>query len=251
MNRRKFLAYSSAGLLTTSLGSRESAISTPISPGQRLTEDSNGGLIGWDEFIERSVETANHLIDDRSQGGQDAYLHAMGSIAARLGELPELTTRDFGDLKPSYELSLIFRDPGSPFIILYWKMEPGAVFPAHCHPGANVCTLCTDGRTMIRNFDTGEGSPRCWEETDDEFDVIETRRDVLLPGAINIVSELRNNIHRFEAGPEGASGIDITHGYDSPAKPFSYLELGDRGTGSAGESTFRGRWVGKDIKRAV
>ena len=171
------------------------------------------------------VAKANELFGDRSQAGQDAYLYSLGAIASRLGELPELTTRDFGGLDPAYELSLIFRDASSPFIVLYWKMEPGAVLPAHCHPGANVCTLVTKGRTMIRNFDTVAGSPRCWESTDEEFDVIETKREVLLPGAVNTVSELRNNIHRFEAGPEGAEGIDITAGYDDKAKPFSFMAI--------------------------
>ena len=221
-----------------------------ISPGESLGP-ANDGKIGWDEFIDRSVSSANELFGDRSQAGQDAYLYAIGSIASRLGELPDVTTRDFGDLDPGYELSLIFRDPASPFIILYWKMEPGALFPAHCHPGANVCTLVTKGRTMIRNFDTVAGSPNCWEETDDKFDVVETRREVLLPGAVNTVSELRNNIHRFEAGPAGAEGIDITAGYDDKAKPFSFLSITDAKTGSMGENMYRGQWVGKEIKRAL
>jgi hypothetical protein len=168
-----------------------------------------------------------------------------------LGELPEADPRDFGNLTPAYELSMIFRDRESPFFILYWSMEPGAIFPAHCHPGANVCTMCTSGRAVIRNFDTVEGSPKCWEDADDDFAVIETKCEILRPGVINTVTEFRNNIHHFQAGPEGVAGIDITTGYDDQPKPFSFLQLEEATTSSDGETKYRGRWVGKDIKRAV
>jgi hypothetical protein len=251
MDRRKFLAFTSIGLLATGTGAPARANDKLISPGEKLSDGPNDGLISWDQFLDRSISTAKNMIDDRSQGGQDAYLYALGSIASKLGELPDVQTSDFGGLNPAYELDLIFRDPDSPFIVLYWKMEPGAVLPAHCHPGANVCTLCTGGRAIIRNFDTVRGSPPCWSETDEQFGVIETKREVLRPGVVNTVTEMRNNIHRFEAGPEGAQGIDITSGYDRPPKPFSFLQIGERKSGSVKEGEFSGRWVGKEIERAL
>jgi hypothetical protein len=250
MDRRKFLTYSSAGLLASGLGSGSSALGNSIVPGTRL-KDNDDGLISWDQFIDEAVPAGQKLADDRSQAGQDAYLYALGSLAARLGELPEAETRDFGDLTPAYELNMIFRESDSPFFILFWKMEPGAIFPAHCHPGANVCTLCTNGRAIIRNFDTADGAPKCWEDTEDRFGVVETKSEILRPGVVNTVTEFRNNIHRFEAGPEGVAGIDITTGYDDKPKPFSFLKLDDRKSGPYGEIDYSGQWVGKDIKRAV
>jgi hypothetical protein len=254
MNRRKFISYSTAGALAAGLTSATTARAGAIVPGQQLAaaEESNGGRISWDEFIELAVAAASPLADDRSQEGQDTYLYGVGAIASRLGELPEVTPRDFGGLTPAYELQLIFRDASSPFIVLYWRLAPAAVFPAHCHPDASVCTLCTHGETVIRNYDTAEGSPHCWEETDDEFGVTETRTDLMRPGLINTVSSFRNNIHRFEAGPNGAEGIDITTGYnDGKQKSFSYLALDTPTRGEAGLNTYRGRWVGKDLKRAI
>ncbi len=253
MDRRKFLAYSSAGLLASGLARAASAAARPIVPGQQFasTAEGNNGLIGWDEFINRAVAGTKMLKEDRSQSGQDAYLYTIGALASRLGELPDVAPRDFGGLDPAYELNMIFRDAGAPFIVLYWTMEPGAIFPAHCHPGANVCTLCTSGRAIIRNFETVGSAPRCWESTEDEFGVIESRREVLRPGVINTITEFRNNIHRFEAGPKGVAGIDITTGYDEQPKPFSFLKIVNEVTNPNGETNYTGRWVGKDIKQAV
>ncbi len=224
-----------------------------ISPGTPLAGDAGktGDKLSWENFLNETVTATASLIGDRSQSGQDAYLYTIAANASRLGELPEVEPRDFGDLNPAYELDLIYRDADAPFFILFWKMEPGAILPAHCHPGANVCTLCTQGQVIIRNYDTVSGSPECWSGSEEEFGVIETNTELLRAGVVNTVSELRNNIHRFEAGPEGAEGIDITTGYDDSPKPFSFLRLWQPGSSDSGAALHRGQWVGKDIKRAV
>lgn len=224
-----------------------------ISPGIPLAGDAGntGDKLGWENFLDETVTATASLIGDRSQSGQDAYLYTIAANASRLGELPDVEPRDFGDLSPAYALDLIYRDADAPFFILYWKMEPGAIFPAHCHPGANVCTLCTQGQVIIRNYDTVSGSPECWSGSEEEFGVVETNTELLRAGVINTVSEFRNNIHRFEAGPEGAEGIDITTGYDDSPKPFSFLRLWQAVSSDSGAAAHRGQWVGKDIKRAV
>ena len=224
-----------------------------IAPGSPLSIDDSktGSRLSWDGFLDETIAATSTLIGDRSQSGQDAYLYTIAAYAARLGELPDVEPRDFGGLNPAYELDLIYRNADAPFIVLYWKMEPGAILPAHCHPGANVCTLCTQGQVVIRNYDTVPGSPECWSGSEDEFGVIETNTELLRSGVVNTVSEFRNNIHRFEAGPAGAEGIDITTGYDDVAKPFSFLRLWQPGTSDSGAVSHRGQWVGKDIKRAV
>ncbi|MDX1406039.1 MAG: hypothetical protein R3192_15960 [Woeseiaceae bacterium] len=250
MDRRKFLSISSSTAVAAGLGLVPNVEARNIAPGAALPADASGRL-GWDEFIEQTIAATSTLVTDRSQSGQDAYLYTMAALASRLGELPAVELRDFGGLDPAYELDLIFRREGAPFIILYWKMEPNAVLPAHCHPGANVCTLCTRGDVILRNYDTAPGSPECWSGSADEFEVIETNTELLRAGAVNIVSEFRNNIHRFEAGPAGAEGIDITTGYDESPKPFSFLRLWQPGKSVSGASTYRGQWVGKDIQRAV
>ena len=253
MDRRSFLSISSASAIVTGLSMVPSVNARTISPGTPLTGDNRKPVeqLGWDEFLKETVAATSSLVGDRSQSGQDAYLYTIAANASRLGELPEVEPRDFGGLNPAYELDLIYRNADAPFIVLYWKMEPGAILPAHCHPGANVCTLCTQGQVIIRNYDAVPGSPECWSGSEDEFAVIETNTELLRAGAVNTVSEFRNNIHRFEAGPEGAEGIDITTGYDKSPKPFSFLRLWQPGSSDSGAASHRGQWVGKDIKRAV
>jgi hypothetical protein len=252
MDRRSFLSISTATAMVSGLSMVSTANGRTISPGQPLPENSaESAKLSWDQFLEETVRAAKPLSDDRSQSGQDRYLYTIAANASRLGELPTVNPKDFGGLTPAYELDLIFRAADSPFIVLYWRMEPGAIFPAHCHPGANVCTLCTQGEVLLRNFETVPGSPECWSDSEDEFDVVESNTELLRAGAVNTVTEFRNNIHRFEAGPNGAEGIDITSGYDAKPKPFSFLSLSPIGVAETGAASHRGQWVGKDMQRAV
>ena len=251
MDRRSFLSISSASAIISGLSIVPSVNASSISPRTPLPGENNGDRLSWDQFLDETVTATAPFIGDRTQSGQDAYLYTIAAYASLLGELPEVEPRDFGGLEPAYELDLIYRSADAPFIVLYWTMEPGSILPAHCHPGANVCTLCTQGQVLLRNYDTVPGSPECWSGSEDDFEVIETTTDLLRAGAVNTVSEFRNNIHRFEAGPNGAQGIDITTGYDEVNKPFSFLRLWQPGTSELGAASHRGQWVGKDIKRAV
>ncbi len=253
VDRRKFLSVSSAGAIASGIGLIAGAHAQDISPGEPLPAAAgvSAGRLSWDDFLDRAISATSALIGDRSQAGQDAYLYTIAALASRLGELPEVEPSDFGGLDPAYELDLVYRSAEAPFIILYWRMKANAVLPAHCHPGANVCTLCTRGQVILRNYDTLPGSPECWSGSEEEFGVIETNTELLRAGVVNTVSEFRNNIHRFEAGPAGAEGIDITTGYDASPKPFSFLRLWQPGRSDSGATAYRGQWVGKDIKRAV
>lgn len=218
------------------------AAATPIIPGKPPAGDANH--IGWDEFLARAQEDAKRMVSDRTQAGQDAYLHALAQHAVRLGELPPVEPRDFGGLKPGYSFSLIHR--GSPFVVIYWRMEPGAIYPAHNHPGTNVCTICTSGTAYVRNFGAVEAPPVT--ERDLVFQVTETAHEVLEPGVINRVSERRNNLHWFEAGAEGAEGLDIST--TVAGSPFSFLRLGKETLERPGLRRYSAQWVGNDPRRA-
>jgi hypothetical protein len=210
---------------------------------------SRPGDLGWADFLALAGPAAAVLASDRTQAGQDAYLHAIAQHAARLAEIPAVEHRDFGGLTPAYTYGVI-ETPGAPFFVVAWRLEPGGVYPAHCHPSTNVCTLCTAGESLIRNFDAAPGAPSCLADAAGEFEVVETRTELLRPGVINLVTEQRDNIHRFEAGPEGVEGIDITTSWGSSAA-FSFLRLWDELPGRAGERRRRGQWVGRDIERAL
>ena len=56
------------------------------------------------------------------------------------------------------------------------------------------------------------------------FLVRETHNEVIAPGRINALSSLRDNIHTFQAGRNGARGIDIST-YHGPDVGFSFLDI--------------------------
>ena len=186
------------------------------------------------------------LVKDRSQAGQDAYLHALARHAAQLGELPPVDPQEFGSLTPPYKFELIQRGP--PFAVIYWRTEPGRIYPVHNHPNTNVCTLCTSGRARVRNFHVPSAPPVA--DQDQAFEVIETGHEFLEPGAINLVGEKRNNVHWFEAGASGAEGIDLSTTVGGML-PFSFMHLSAESRGLLDVRRYAARWVGKDARRAL
>jgi hypothetical protein len=57
--------------------------------------------------------------------------------------------------------------------------------------------------------------------------VRETHNEIISAGRISTLSALRDNIHTFQAGKDGARGIDITT-YHGANAGFSHLELGNK-----------------------
>jgi hypothetical protein len=236
-------------LLSLAAGVAAAGLARPGRAADDRPATGPAGDLGWADFLALAAPMATALVADKSQSGQDAYLHAIAQHAARLAEIPAVELSDFGGLTPAYTYGVI-EAPGAPFFVVSWRLEPGGVYPAHCHPSTNVCTLCTAGESLIRNFDAVPDAPSCLADSPDEFEVVETRAELLRRGVINFVTERRDNIHRFEAGPQGAEGIDITTSWGSSAA-FSFLRLGEELPGRVGERRRRGRWVGRDIEQAL
>jgi hypothetical protein len=54
--------------------------------------------------------------------------------------------------------------------------------------------------------------------------VHETHNEVIGPGRVNTLSSKRDNIHTFQAGENGARGIDISS-YHGPNVGFSFMDI--------------------------
>ena len=175
--------------------------------------------LAWDDFLKQSVPIAQQLIADPAFS-VDEYLYRIGSLATRLKEIPDSALGSYKTVEPRVWFGPSFR--GSPFFIIQWRMEPGAVLPAHNHPNASVCTLGFEGEVRLRNFEIiGEAPDYASKKT---FRVRETRNEVMSHGRINTLSPLRDNIHCFQAGDNGARGIDINtlHG---KTNDFRFLDI--------------------------
>jgi hypothetical protein len=181
--------------------------------------------LGWDDFLKQCVPVAEELHRDSSKSGQEAYLYWLASMSARLRlkEAPRAKLGRFGTLDPPVHFGRSFR--GNPFFIVEWWLEPGAFLPPHCHPNASVCTLGLEGEARIRNFEIVGDAPEF--SSKQSFQVRETHNEIIAPGRLNTLSAFRDNIHTFQAGKQGARGLDIST-YHGPDVGFSFLDIGDR-----------------------
>jgi hypothetical protein len=181
--------------------------------------------LGWDEFLKQSIPTAQELHKDSSNHGQDIYLYTIASLAVRLRlkEIPRAKLQQFGSLNPPVHFGVSHR--GVPFFFVEWWMEPGAILPAHNHPNASVCTLGLEGEARVRNFEIVGDAPEY--SSKNTFQIRETRNELICTGRIITLSSSRDNIHTFQAGKQGARGIDIStyHGKDAG---FSFIEIGEK-----------------------
>jgi hypothetical protein len=69
-------------------------------------------------------------------------------------------------------------------------------------------------------------------------------------GRIDTLSPDRDNIHCFEAGREGARGIDITSDHGGDGK-FSFLTLDYRRPIDAEQRLFEATWTGRNEEGAI
>ena len=178
--------------------------------------------LAWDDFLKSSVPVAQQMVADPAFS-VDEYLYRIGSLATRLREIPETKLYPYTAVEPRVRFAPSFR--GSPFFIIQWRMEPGAVFPPHNHPNASVCTLGFEGEVRLRNFEiVGEAPEYASKKT---FRVRETHNETVARGRINTLSPSRDNIHYFQVGKEGGRGIDITtlHGKNAG---FSFLDISEK-----------------------
>jgi hypothetical protein len=199
---------------------------------------SSTGPLAWDEFLQQALPQAAELHRDVSPQGQDAYLHWLALMAARLQltTIPDTKLGRFEALDPAVYFGRSYL--GKPFFIVEWRLEPGAILPPHCHPNASVCTVGIAGEARIRNFEIVGQAPEFASRQ--SFRVRETHNEILTPGRTNTLSAVRDNIHTLQAGKQGARGMDIS-AYHGPDIGYSFLEL-DSKPAEAEQRLFEAVW---------
>ncbi|MEQ8954914.1 MAG: hypothetical protein RL120_12345, partial [Gammaproteobacteria bacterium] len=166
-----------------------------------------------DEFIDAAAQMASALKSDDSRAGQDAYVAYIADAVDHIRNVSRdgLATNSWKGFDPGVFLGELGRNRA--FFIVHFALEPGALLPPHCHPRTSVCTLGIEGQARLRHFDPPVDVPDYKTNRDTEFLVTETRRVDLQAGTTSTLTEQRDNIHLFEAGPQGARGIDVTTDY--------------------------------------
>ena len=188
----------------------------------KVTNAVGPGKLAWDEFLKQAAPMAQQLIADPGFTF-DEYLFRIGSLATRLKEIPDSKLGPYTSVDPRVWFGPSFR--GSPFLIIQWRMEPGAFLPPHNHPNASVCTLGFEGEIQLRNFEIiGEAPELTSKKT---FRIRETRSERMTPGRISTLSPVRDNIHCFQAGKMGSRGIDINTEHPKNTW-FSFLDVNNK-----------------------
>jgi quercetin dioxygenase-like cupin family protein len=206
-----------------------------------LAARSGESRLDWSEFLERATAAASEIVD-REQGETDEYAYALAALAVRLRGVPDTELFPFGKLEPKVSFAPSYR--GKPFVVIQWRMEPGAVLPPHCHPSGSVCTLGIEGEARLQNYEIVGDAPSFTSTERLPFVVRRTHDEVLGPGRVNTLTPTRDNIHTFEAGPRGCRGIDITTLFAKDAG-FSFLRF-DSQPKDAGARTFAAEWIGQN-----
>lgn len=178
--------------------------------------------LAWDDFLKQAVPVAQELIANPAFS-VDEYLYRIGSLATRLKEIPDSPLGPYKEVDPRVWFGPSFR--GSPFFIIQWRMDPGALLPPHNHPNASVCTVGYEGAVRLRNFEiVGEAPDYAFTKT---FRVRETRSETMTRGRVSTLSPSRDNIHCFQVGKEGGRGIDINTMLGKMG-PFRFLDIGEK-----------------------
>jgi hypothetical protein len=168
------------------------------------------------------------LAAEATRGGvlnEDAHIYRISAVAARLRleTVPNTKTGAFAGLNPPVEFGPVQASP--PLVIILWRMAPGATLPAHNHTPADVVSLCLRGEVRVRHFDiVGEAPEYSSKQT---FHIRETCNLLLTQGRMSGLTQVRDNIHTFHAGEQGALGIDINT-FLPGDKNFSFLDFADK-----------------------
>lgn len=193
-HRRKVLSFLPAGVTLAALASASKTFAADEA-------------IDFERFLEAANAKADELIMDASAAGQDRYLRALSSLAAGLPDSPAPAAWNDSGQSDGPGTYIGFVPGGRSFTVLQWRMEPGARILPHAHTYGNVVTVGLEGAALVSNYEV-IGKPDF--ETDAPFRARKTVQQALRPGDVNLVSLKRNYIHGFEAGADGARGLDIT-----------------------------------------
>jgi len=139
---------------------------------------------------------------------------------------------------------------GRPFVVSMFRMAPGCLLPAHCHPGGGGVTICLDGTLDIQHFDLVDGAPP-FSDTGKQATVRLESVTRLSADRYTVFTPQRSNLHQLRAGPDGAVGVDFAVQWQG-AGEFSFLRFEDERARDVTEvgASLNGRWSGMSIADA-
>jgi hypothetical protein len=180
--------------------------------------------LDFEAFVKECAELAK-IAHQEAGLNEEAHIFRLSAAASRLrvASVPKGKLGAFAGLNPPVEFGPL--RIAAPLAIIQWRLAPGATLPAHNHNPADVISLCIEGACTVRHFEIVGSAPDY--SAKDTFQIRESRNDLLTPGRMSSLSTVRDNIHTFHAGKDGAMGIDINSVLPGD-KPFSFLDIADK-----------------------
>jgi hypothetical protein len=180
--------------------------------------------LDFEGFVKECAELAK-IAQQEASLNEEAHIFRLSAKASRLlpASVPKGKLGAFAGLSPPVEFGPL--KIAAPLAIIQWRLAPGATLPAHNHNPADVISLCLEGACTVRHFDIVDSAPDYSSRK--TFLIRESRNDLLMPGRMSSLSTVRDNIHTFHAGKDGAMGIDINSILPGD-KPFSFLDISEK-----------------------
>jgi hypothetical protein len=204
--------------------------------------------LSYDDWLEAARRASLGYLKDIGAKDTERFIHHLALWSIGIPRPKEPSWQEIeGANRP---LSFATLSPGRPFVVTTFRMAPGCVQPAHCHPGGGGITICIEGGLTLRHFDLPAGQ-KPFTESGAEVEVRETSATLLTRETFTLFTPTRSNLHQLEAGPEGAWCIDLIAQWEGQGQ-FSYLRLSPESAALAPSpgQLLRGRWTGMKIADA-
>jgi hypothetical protein len=210
-----------------------------------LTPDRYDDFAIW---LDAARESALELIAISGADDTERFMQFLALWTTAMPEIPEPEWQEIAGANARLDAATV--SLGRPFVVTALRFASGCVLPAHCHPGGGGVSLCTNGSLSIRHFDLLEGSAD-FSETGSVAEVEAVSTTLLRSRQFTEFTPTRANLHELEAGPGGATVVDVIVQWRR-AGEFSFLKF-QGGPSVTRDSVGRrrsGTWVGMDISRA-
>ncbi len=204
-------------------------------------EENADKNISFDQFLAEANPLAKKLITDTSISGQDLYLRSIAALTAKLQGIPipeKFNNTDLGINAEDYKIGV--NPGGNPFTVLHWRLEPDAICQPHVHEYGNVVSIGIEGAARVSNYVSNDTFDY---DNNGTFQIKKTVDQLLTAGSANLVP--LDMIHGFQAGPDGARGLDITTRLKAkPKHSTPYLSIATAPTDPF-TGTYDASWVFK------
>jgi hypothetical protein len=223
VERRALLILASAGAFL--IGSR-SAKAEPVAD------------YSYDEYLRTAPDELMKLLPATSEGQFDEFVWTAGAKLRRVDVIPfPQGMKETGlDIRPISKFRGVFS-------VIAYRAAPGVVQPPHDHPEYSVATMGLEGAVRVRYFEPDDEAPP--HSSREPFRVRKTAERWLEPRSVMTLTPMRDNIHTFEAGPDGARWVDFNTAHAPDAGDFSYLRLMPRTSERTGD-LFDAKWGLRD-----